>query len=256
MPTLTTSSNNTSDEDGLYVSTATNSGEPTYYFRGNVGNNYVSFAGQIWRIVRINEDRTIRIIMQDGINNNTEYAFNSNYDNFIYMYYSNSDAKAIIEDWYQTNIGSKSNFASKVASGNYFCEQAAAKHSLGYRSGNTNMEVYSNYTPNFRCTNDGNNKGLLNTSIGLITYDEVVYAGGYYHQQNNSYYLNSNKYFWTMSSAGFSGFSSSIWLVNSTGFVYDDNVHGFSHLRVVLNLKAGTLVTGTGTSSDPYVIQS
>ena len=117
------------------------------------------------------------------------------------------------------------------------------------------MEVYSSYTPNFKCTNDGNNKGLLNTNIGLITYDEVVYAGGYYHQQNNSYYLNSNKYFWTMSAAGFSGASSNVWLVDSTGFVYDDNVHGFSHLRPVLILNADTLVTGTGTSSDPYVIK-
>ncbi|MCI5967076.1 MAG: DUF5011 domain-containing protein, partial [Tenericutes bacterium] len=41
LPTLTTSSNNTSDASGLYKSTATNSGNPTYYFRGNVENNYV-----------------------------------------------------------------------------------------------------------------------------------------------------------------------------------------------------------------------
>ena len=35
-PTLTTSSNNTSDKSGLYKSTDTNTGKPTYYFRGNV----------------------------------------------------------------------------------------------------------------------------------------------------------------------------------------------------------------------------
>ena len=81
-PTLTTSSNNTSDKSGLYVSTATNTGKPTYYFRGNVENNYVSFAGFTWRIVRINEDGTIRIIMQDGINNNANIAFNSNNNNY------------------------------------------------------------------------------------------------------------------------------------------------------------------------------
>ena len=73
-PTLTTSSNNTSDASGLYASTDTNTGKPTYYFRGNVTNNYVKFAGQTWRIVRVNEDGTIRIVMQDGINNNTMYS--------------------------------------------------------------------------------------------------------------------------------------------------------------------------------------
>ena len=79
-PTLTTSSNNSNDESGLYASTDTNTSKPTYYFRGNVDNNYVKFAGFTWRIVRINEDGTIRIVMQDGINN--KYTkFNSNYNN-------------------------------------------------------------------------------------------------------------------------------------------------------------------------------
>ena len=119
-PTLTTSSNNTNDESGLYFSTATNTGKPTYYFRGNVENNYVSFAGFTWRIVRINEDGTVRMIMQDGINNNTKYVFNFNYNNYADMYYSNSEAKTTLENWYQTNIGSKSNLADKVTSGNYY----------------------------------------------------------------------------------------------------------------------------------------
>ena len=99
-PTLTTSSNNTNDASGLYASTATNTGNPTYYFRGNVTNNYVKFAGFIWRIVRINEDGTVRLIMQDGINNNTNYQFNSNYNNYTYMYYTNSNAKTTLENWY------------------------------------------------------------------------------------------------------------------------------------------------------------
>ena len=34
----------------------------SYYFRGKIDNNYVSFAGFIWRIVRINGDGSIRMI--------------------------------------------------------------------------------------------------------------------------------------------------------------------------------------------------
>ena len=208
-PTLTTSSNNTNDESGLYISTATNTGEPTYYFRGNVENNYVSFAGYTWRIVRINEDETIRIVMQDGINNN-EYKLNSNYNNYRYMYYSNSNAKTRLNSWYQTNIGSKSDLANKVVSGNYYCEQAKAKYSSGYTSGNASMTVYSSYTPNFKCTTDGNGKGQVSASVGLLSYDEVVHAGGYYSQTNSNYYLYNNKYFWTMSPAGLSGSDSAV----------------------------------------------
>ena len=254
-PTLTTSSNNTSDASGLYKSTATNTGEATYYFRGNVTNNYVSFAGFTWRIVRVNEDGTIRIIMQDGINSNANIAFNSNNNNYTYMYYTNSQAKTQLESWYQTNIGSKKDLASSVASGAYYCEQAKAKRDSSWTSGNANMTVYSSYTPDFKCSSDGNGKGAVNASVGLLNYDEVVYAGGYYEQSNSSYYLYNNTYFWTMSPAGFAYGSSYVWYVNAAGLIGSNSVYFTIRLRAVLNLNADTLVTGTGTSSDPFVIQ-
>ena len=255
-PTLTTSSNNTSDANGLYKSTATNTGEATYYFRGNVENNYVSFAGFTWRIVRVNEDGTIRIVMQDGINNNTKYAFNSNNNNYTYMYYTNSQAKTQLESWYQTNIGSKTNLASKVVSGAYYCEQAKVKQSDSWTSGNATMTTYNKYTPDFKCSTDGNGKGLVNTSVGLLTYDEVVYAGGYYVQSNSNYYLNNPAiYWWTMSPAGFSSPYSTVWYVYTEGFINTSPVSDTIAVRPVIILNADTLATGSGTSSDPFVIE-
>ena len=256
-PTLTDSSNNTSDESGLYKSIDTNTGKPTYYFRGNVDNNYVSFAGQIWRIVRVNEDGTIRIVMQDGINSNTNYRFNNlNYYEYSSMYYSNSQVKSSLENWYQTNIGNKTDLASIVASGNYYCEQAKAKYDSSWTSGSTTMTLYSSYTPDFKCTADGNGKGLVNASVGLLSYDEMVYAGGYYGKSNNNYFLyNKNTYFWTMSPAGFSGSISYVWYVYTTGNINYFSVGDNNRLRAVLNIKADTGISkGIGTSSDPYVI--
>ncbi|MEG0799532.1 MAG: hypothetical protein RSG51_03890, partial [Bacilli bacterium] len=46
-------------ENGLWKEARagkTEGDKPTYFFRGSVQNNYVSFAGKMWRIVRINED--------------------------------------------------------------------------------------------------------------------------------------------------------------------------------------------------------
>ena len=34
----------------------------TYYYRGNVTNNYVKFAGYYWRVIRINGDGSIRLL--------------------------------------------------------------------------------------------------------------------------------------------------------------------------------------------------
>ena len=259
-PTLTTSSNNTSDEDGLYKSTDTNTGDATYYFRGNVENNYVSFAGFTWRIVRINEDGTIRLIMQDGINNNATYKWSSNYNNISVMYYTNSEVKATLENWYNANIGNDNNLSSKVVTGDYYCEQIKTKYNSSYTTGNANVPVYTDYTPNFKCTTDGNEHGVVNTNIGLITYDEMIYIGGYYYAENNQYYLYNGMYSWTMSPSGFASNSfSKVWAI------YDYNVSQVTNgcyvtanlgLRPVINLKSNVKATGTGTSSDPYVIVS
>ena len=269
-PTLTTTSEESGDASGLYASTDTNTGKPTYYFRGNVENNYVSFAGFTWRIVRINEDGTIRIVMQDGINNNASYQFNSKYDNYTYVYYSNSDAKTALDTWYQTNIGSKSDLANKVASGNYYCEQAKVTPSIDCSTlGSATMNLSSSYTPNFKCSTDGNGSGVVNTSVGLLTYDEVVYAGGYYGQSNNNYYLikgltsGNYKYFWTMSPSCFkSSFSNSVYDVNINfngnylGWLGNGSITNSSYLlRPILILKADTQALGTGTSSDPFVVK-
>ena len=255
--TLTTSSNNTTDASGLYASTDTNTSKPTYYFRGNVENNYVSFAGFTWRIVRVNEDGTIRIVMQDGINSNGNYRYNLKNNNYTYMYYSNSEAKTTLENWYQTNIGSKADLAKNVASGAYYCEQAKVKYHDSYTPGNATMTTYNKYTPNFKCSSDGNNKGVVNASVGLLTYDEVVYAGGYHAQTNRKYYLyNSANTMWTMSPAGFTSGSANVWYVITSGDLYNGNVTNIDAIRPVINLTANTQISsGDGTKENQFTIQ-
>ena len=256
-PTLTTTSEKSGDASGLYASTATNTGDPTYYFRGNVENNYVNFAGFTWRIVRVNEDGTIRIVMQDGINDNATYKFNSNYNNYTYMYYTNSQIKTTLESWYQTNIGSKDVLANKVVNSNYYCEQAKAKGDSNYTSGSATMTTYNKYTPDFKCTTDGNGKGVVNASIGLLSYDEVVHAGGYYNQSNSNYYLyNSSIYWWTMSPAGLSSGRSRVWHVYYNSSFGSVDVNFTYRLRPVLNLNANTKISdGDGTKDNPFVVE-
>jgi len=253
-PTLTTSSNNTSDPSGLYKSTATNLGEPTYYFRGDVDGNWVDFAGFTWRVVRINEDGTIKLIKQSAIDNKN-YVFNSIKDSKENMYYSNSDTvKPTLETWYTTYITNKG-YSDYVESGNYYCEQAkiAYDNTAAANSG-ANMILYKNYTqPNFKCEEDANGKGLLNAGVGLLSYDEVLHAGGYYNKSNSDYYLATGDYFWIMSPAGFYGIARD-WYVNGAGFS-QTGVSGSSRLRPVINLKSGVTVTGTGSSGDHWIVQ-
>ena len=173
------------------------------------------------------------------------------------MYYTNSQIKSTLESWYQTNIGSKKDLAKNVASGAYYCEQAKAKYDDSYTSGNATMITYNKYTPGFKCSNDGNGKGLVNASVGLLTYDEVVYAGGYWEQDNSNYYLNNSSIvWWTMSPAGFASSRSTVWLVGNAGGIYINNVNITYQLRPVIILTADTQISsGDGTSENPFVVE-
>ena len=53
-----------------YVCSATDTYGTSYYYRGNVTNNYVKFADKYWRIIRINGDGTVRVIY-DGTSAHT-----------------------------------------------------------------------------------------------------------------------------------------------------------------------------------------
>ena len=252
-PTLTTTSEETG-EKGLYVSTDTNDEQPTYYFRGAVENNYVDFAGFIWRIIRINEDGTIRLISQNLIDSDAGSRFNPNGKS---IYYSDSNIENgmqyIINNWYQTYIGNNTTYDNKVALGEY-CEQAKVAYNIdNAESSGADMQIYTEYYPNFKCQKDNNGKGPLSLKVGMITYDELIFAGGYNKLSNSSYYLFNNYYYsWTMSPSNYS--TSYDWCIGGGGWVEYDCTNGDRRPRPVINLKPQVTVTGHGTATDPFAL--
>ena len=247
-----TTSWQSSDASGLYAQTV--GSNKTYYFRGNPTNNYIKFAGKDYRILRVNEDGTIRIMLTSSIGNK---AFNSTYNTYDKMYYTNSELKTVVDNWFTTNITGDN--ASKVVSGNYFCEAARVAYNTSkYTAGSATVTAKESYTPTFECTTDGNGKGVVTSKVGLVTYDEIIYAGGWYYVSGLSYpyYLNSGNLYWTMSPTGFYGNTiATAWTVSSDGNTGSYSVGGTRGVRPVLILSADTLVSGSGTSSDPYIVK-
>ena len=78
----------------------------------------------------------------------------------------------------------------------------------------------------FKCSTDGNNKGIVNGNIGLINYDELIYAG----------VSTSNCAVAWDAQTG----------LGSSG------VYNKFTLRPVINLKTDVVVSGNGKSSNPY----
>ncbi len=101
---------------------------------------------------------------------------------------------------------------------------------------------------------EGNN--ALPVPVGLITMDEVIYAGGFYGQTNANYWLKTDKTYWTMSPSYFSS-TATLFIVNSVGNLVMGSVNSTgSGARPVINLKANVKITGTGSSDDPYVVET
>ena len=282
--------------EGMYANTE-GSGT-TYYFRG-AANNWVYFAGFYWRIIRINANGSVRLIYQgtdvlgNGQIGTSSFNSSTNHNAYVgYMYgdtgtgflgigapdYSETHAnetasaiKSVLDNWYQSVA---TNLSSNIDTEAGFCGDrspssgdGAAQQATTYTS---QARLESGKNPSFDCanTNDlytasgsSNGNGVLQYPVGLISADEVSFAGGVYGTNNTSFYLYTGLNYWTMTpyemEVSGSVFSRSYAAKNMyVGSSLNNNVVSNSYgVRPVINIKGDIQISsGTGTSSDPYVV--
>ena len=103
-----------------------------------------------------------------------------------------------------------------------------------------------------------NGNGDLDKKIGLLTADEVVYAGG--GNVNFSYYLlknTENGWWWALSPYDFNGSRAYVWGVDGNGSRLGSvPVHNNFGGRPSLSLKSTVpIASGKGTRTSPYVVE-
>ena len=295
----------------------------SYYFRGNVFDNYVTFADKTWRIVRINGDGSVRLVLDDVAKDSSDAViqteFNISYNDNAYIGYmygtagsttydatheniNDSTIKQAVDKWYEDNL--KTNYANYLADTLFCNDKTLASNGIGgvttqigYGSNNTyyasaeRLEYSTGTTdittlkPTFKCAESATNdysrftvnvttlpngkqtNGDLKYPIGLLTADEVAYAGAYkYYQEIKTYYLYNSSItsdWWLLTSNHFDGnerFMSSAMpdiVYCSKGYFMYRSLSDYPSLafRPSINLKADILVSGgDGTISNPYVI--
>ena len=117
------------------------------------------------------------------------------------------------------------------------------------------MKLYSSYTPTFKCSKDGNGKGPVSTKVALISYDEVVFAGGYYGS-SCAHYLGYQNTTWTKTPSGnYRGFVKARY-IGSTGTLLPLYVYQTLELKPVINIYSDYITTGSGTKTDPYKFEN
>ena len=304
-----TSNKNTTE--ALLASTEDDYGT-SYYFRGAVKNNYVQFANKCWRIVRVNGDGSIKLVLHNdntssssspcaASNNSTtaafarysgstyNTAFNSSYNDNAYVGFmygtagssdyasthantNKSDILKNLETWYNNNLKT---YESKLADTIWCNDKSTVSGGLGYGTNATDYGAYnrlaSTKQPTLKCPNDNNGgklskftvddttngNGNLTYKIGLLTADEIAFAGSIAYTYNRSTYLQENTgttWWWSLSPVNFSGDYAIVWYVSS-GYLYINYVYNADGLRPAISLVSSTNVTGNGTSDNPYVVK-
>ena len=109
--------------------------------------------------------------------------------------------------------------------------------------------------PSLKCNGE---LSKITSKIGLITADELAYAGYARGLQNTTTYLQENAtsdYWWSLSPFRFSGSYAYVWGVGGgSGSLINIGVGNAGGVRPSISLKSTTNVTGEGTSSSPYII--
>ena len=224
---------------------------------------------------------------------NTSQAFNSSYNNNMYVGYmyqsgqvhgltTNSSIKTTLDNWYLSNLADEAEYLDGNAG---FCgdryPSTSSSNSNGSGGTGTTTTYYGAYirlvnskNPSFKCTDKDNDlyttpgssegNGALKvtpgdndstpTPIGLITADEVAFAGGVYGSSNSSYYLYNNAVYWTMSPFWYGNGSAYVFFVYSDGTLGATYVNNSWGVRPVINLKSAIAITGSGTASDPFEV--
>ena len=182
-----------------------------------------------------------------------------------------SNAKVKIDAWYKANMTS---YTSKLEDSG-FCNDRTYYNfdTSGWNNNYSNYDKWLYFSSDQRLSNrklslvcprqldkfsvsKDNGNGTLTYPVGMLTAEEIAYAGAVIWETNTSYYLYNGVNNWSLSPSYFLHWHAGEFVLDSSGAFSDNYVAGSLGGRPVVSLKQGIAVaSGSGTSSSPYVIQ-
>lgn len=235
------------DNEGLISLTSTKG--TSYYFRGNILNNYVQFGDSVWRIVKINEDSSVELILDNVLENTTSYNTNESANNTVF---TNSNVYQTLLTWYSNHLKTNDAFIADSV----YCYDDSVTDNSNLIDGTSlyapDTRLFTNHTPTNECKGSS-----ISSKIGLLTADEAVYAGASLNS-NTTYYLHLNSNissWWTMTPSKTKNNSLYLMSISNDGIVNDEELESNSiYVRPVITVTNHVLATGDGTSDHPYIL--
>ena len=249
-----------------------------------------------WRIIRTNADGSIKLLYA-GTSPDTEKAyigmsaFNTTYNDPMYVGYkygttgslennrlntNDSTIKTYVDNWYKSNLTAYTKYLSNDA---VYCNDrnlaSGGTYSTTEKFDYAPYERIKNKQPTYNCTNISDAFSVNNTSakldypVGLMTIDELSYAGGQAWTKLTApyawYYTNANgesSYrsapFWALSPSYWNGSYSFVWFVHGSGIpgdLFNFYVVSSFAVRPSVSLSSCNLISrGDGSPENPYLV--
>ena len=218
----------------------------------------------------------------------SEFNQNSNSAEYVgYMYEigeqhgtsQSSDIKTFLDNWY-ANYTDLNSTGTKITDQIYCNDRTASTLDVAYSTTNyttltswnsTGTKYYygangrvwnSPVSPDYKCpvasdkftTTTAKGNGKLSYPVGLISADEITFAGLPAGKTNNSFYLYTGDYYWAGSPFEFSDGNSYEFYVDGGGNLSSYRVDSNNGVRGVVSLSSESKLLGSGTYNDVYTV--
>lgn len=189
-----------------------------YYFTGEDPNNYLKYSNLLFRIIKVNKDKTVTAVLNNSI---TSLAAGSHKDftsSYINMWLNSSDKEytGILEN----NLNNPKDYLTFT---NSCIDEVNDIKSVSCK--NTLEDIYITTPSVYDYVNTDGQKGFMNN-------------------EENFYLLNSNK-------------DNDTWYIDSEGLIKESDGTDIIGIKPVITIKSNLdLVSGDGTKDNPYTIEN
>ena len=190
---------------------------------------------------------------------------------------NDSTIKTYVDNWYKNNLTAYTKYLSNDA---VYCNDRNLASGQTYSTTKSfdyapYERIYTNKQPTYNCTNMSDAFSVNNTSakldypVGLMSIDELSYAGGQVSTELTApyawYYTNANGEsitgvapFWALSPIVWGGSYSDVWFVCGSdipGYLGGDGVVYSVAVRPSVSLSSCNLISrGDGSANNPYTV--
>lgn len=188
-----------------------------YYFEGTENNNYLRYSNLIWRIIKVNSDNTVTLVLDNSITALAAGKSKSYTDSYINIWLNNNKTE------YTGILENSLNETNEYLTYTNTCNDTI------------------NDTKNITC------KDLIeNTLITIPSLNDYVNTGG------QKGFINNGEYFYLANNNK----ENKLWYVDEDGKVSTSDGTDIIGIKPVITLKNNlTLINGDGSQNNPYVIE-